>query len=139
MTFEESFRAILVEKFPAWAPAIQRSITDNRPITIRPRGCVGLPFAIQIRYDTVTILPFCEFGLDYSFAASREDIEERSHLVFAKVLSDIADFVAGRTVLAIRRYRFLFLKLGWDVRFVPVQDRETFEGKGAVILTWPHG
>jgi hypothetical protein len=89
--------------------------------------------------DTVTVSPLCNFGLDYTSTATRQDLEERSGLVFAKVLTDIADFVSGRTFVAIRWHKFLFMKAGWDVRFVPTTEMEQARGAGASIVAWLSG
>ena len=85
----------------------------------------------------MTVSPLCNFGLDYTSTATKQDLEQRSGVVFAKVLTDIADFVSGRTVVTIRRHRFLFMKADWDVRFVPTTEREQARRTGASIVAWP--
>ncbi len=94
---------------------------------------------IEIRDDdTVTFHPCCDFGFDYVSIASNEDLEERPHLVFAKVLSYIADFIDGRTVVAIKRVRWLFIKMGWcGVQFLPVSEADAARRAGASIIAWP--
>jgi hypothetical protein len=69
------------------------------PITIQPDNWSGPPLTITARSDTVTIAPLCNFGLDYVFTATQNDLVQRSPLIFEKVLADIADFISGRTVL----------------------------------------
>ena len=73
--------------------------------------------------DTVTIFPFCAFGLDYVSTASSADLE-RQPGVFAEPIEAIADFVAGRTVISIGRRRSWFLKAGWRVGFMPAAEAE---------------
>ena len=85
----------------------------------------------------MTVSPLCNFGLDYISTATKQDLEERSGLVFTKVLTDIEDFVSGRTIVAIRRHKFLFMKAGWDVRFLPATEMEQARQSGASIVAWP--
>jgi hypothetical protein len=94
--FEQAFRQALVEQFP-WQGAIAENARTGMPITIQPNGSTGTPLTISARSDTITVFPLCDFGLDYIFIATEEDLEQRSRLVFAKVLADIADFINGRT------------------------------------------
>ena len=107
---------MLLEKLPSWERYISESARTAGTIEISPSNWDGPPFRIDIGSDTVTVLPLCNFGLDYISTATKQDLEERSDLVFAKVLTDISDFVSGRTIVAIRRRKFLFMKAGWDVR-----------------------
>ncbi|HEV2548882.1 MAG TPA: hypothetical protein VGU20_16190 [Stellaceae bacterium] len=106
------------------------------PIEIEPPNGDGRPFTIEIRDDdTVTLFPCCDFGLDYIFTASNEDLEQRPHVVFAKVLSYIADFIDGRTVVAIKRPRWL--RWGANVRFLPLREADPARRAGASIIAWP--
>ena len=57
--------------------------------------------------------------------------------MFAKPISEIADFVTGRSVVAIKRNRFLFVNAGWNVRFVPVANAHDARDKGFSIVAWP--
>jgi hypothetical protein len=91
---------------------------------------------IDIRGDTITLFPCCDFGLDYIVTAGNEDLEGSPQIVFERVLSDIANFIDGRTVVAIRRYKWLFIKLGWDVRFLPTREADAARRAGASIVAW---
>jgi len=85
----------------------------------------------------VTVCPLCNFGFDYISTATEADLEQESQRVFAKPLTEIADFVGGHTVVVIKRNKFLFLKLGWDVRFVPVANASDARDKGFSVIAWP--
>ena len=137
VTFKDAFLRVLLEKLPSWESYIAESVRTGKPIEISPPNWDGIPFRIDIRSDTVTVFPLCHFGLDYISTATNEDLKERPHLVFTKVVSDIADFVSGRMVVAIKRRRWLFMKAGWDVRFMPTRDRDDARRAGASILAWP--
>jgi hypothetical protein len=127
-TFEQAFRRALLAKFPQWQKEIAESAETGKPITIQPKNWTGPPLTIDARCDTVTVAPLCNFGLDYTSTATVEDLEQRSDLVFRKVLTDIDEFVAGRTVVSIKRNRFLFVKAGWDVQFIPSHDKAEAPG-----------
>lgn len=86
--------------------------------------------------DTVTLFPCCDFGLDYIITAGKGDLGESPQIIFERVLSDIADFIDGRTVVAIKRHKWLFIKLGWDVRFLPTRDADAARRAGASIVAW---
>jgi hypothetical protein len=134
--FRRAFLKAVSAKFPSWQAAIIASAQLQSPIEIEPPNGDGRPFTIEIRGDdTVTLFPCCDFGLDYIFTANNEDLEERPLVVFAKVLSYIADFIDGRTVVAIKRPRWL----GWgaNVRFVPTPDADAARRAGASIIAWP--
>jgi hypothetical protein len=135
--FKATFLRALLEKLPSWERYISESARTAGAIEISPPNWDGSPFRIDIRSDTVTVLPLCNLGLDYISTATKQDLEERTGLVFAKVLTDISDFVSGRTVVAIRRRKFLFMKAGWDVRFVPASEMEQARRSGATIVAWP--
>jgi hypothetical protein len=135
--FKATFLRVLLEKLPSWERYISESARTAGVIEISPPNWDGSPFRIDIRSDTVTVLPLCNFGLDYISTATKQDLEERPDLVFAKVLTDISDFVSGRTVVAIRRRKSLFMKAGWDVRFVPTSEMEQARRSGATIVAWP--
>ena len=137
--FKATFLRLLLERFPSWRSSISESAEQYSRIEISPPNFDGPPFRVDIRPDTVTVSPMCNFGLDYTSTATKQDLEERSGLVFAKVLTDIADFVSGRTIVAIRRHKFLFMKAGWDVRFLPSAEMEQARGAGASIVAWPSG
>jgi len=138
--FKATFLRLLLERFPSWRSSISESAEQYSRIEISPRNWDGPPFRVDIcPPDTVTVSPLCNFGLDYTSTATKQDLEERSGLVFAKVLTDIADFVSGRTIVAIRRHKFLFMKAGWDVRFLPSAEMEQARGAGASIVAWPSG
>jgi hypothetical protein len=138
--FKAAFLRLLLDRFPPWRSYISESAETYTRIEISPPNWDGPPFCVDIHPpDTVTVSPLCNFGLDYISTATKQDLEERSDLVFAKVLTDIADFVSGRTVVAIRRHKFLFMKAGWDVRFVPITEMEQARRSGASIAAWPVG
>lgn len=138
--FKVTFLRLLLDRFPSWRSHISESAETYTRIEISPPNWDGPPFCVDIRPpDTVTVSPLCNFGLDYTSTATTQDLEERSGLVFAKVLTDIADFVGGRTIVAIRRNKFLFMKAGWDVRFVPTTEMEQERRAGASIVAWPLG
>ena len=138
--FKAAFLRLLLDRFPPCQGNISESAETYTRIEISPPNWDGPPFCVDNRPpDTVTVSPLCNFGLDYISTATRQDLEERSDLVFAKVLTDIVDFVSGRTIVAIRRHKFLFMKAGWDVRFVPTTDMEHACRAGASIVAWPVG
>jgi hypothetical protein len=138
--FKATFLRLLLDRFPSWRSHISESAETYTRIEISPPNWDGPPFCVDIRPpDTVTVSPLCNFGLDYTSTATTQDLEERSGLVFAKVLTDIADFVGGRTIVAIRRNKFLFMKAGWDVRFVPTTEMEQARPAGMSIVAWPLG
>ena len=136
-SFRAAFVRALLDKLPSWEGYITESARAHKPIDVHPRNWDGPPFTIDIRADTVTVFPLCHFGFDYISTATDEDLEERPHLVFARVVSEIADFVGGRTVVAIKRRRWLFMKAGWDVRFVAAPDIGDALRAGASIVAWP--
>jgi hypothetical protein len=112
--FRETLARALSSKIPSWAAAIAESARTDSPIEVHPQGWNGPSFRIYVRGgDTVTVYPLCEFGLDYISTATDEDLKQRPDLVFERVLSDITEFVGGRKVVAIKRHKFLFIKLGW--------------------------
>jgi hypothetical protein len=133
--FREAFLRILAEKIPAWKAYLAESDADDR-VEVWPSNWKGLPFRISISSDTVSVFPLCDFALDYISTANTDDLKERPDLVFAKVVSDIADFVGGRTVVAIKRRKFLFMKAGWDVRFLPHSAVDAARRTGASIISW---
>lgn len=135
--FRDAFLRVLLDKLPSWEGYIAECARTNQPIELLPSNWDGMPFVIDIHWDTVTVHPLCHFGLDHVFIATEEDLQERPHLVFAKVVSEIADFVNGRTVVAIKRGRWLFMKFGWDVRFLPTPDLDAARRAGASIIAWP--
>lgn len=136
--FRSAFLKALLAKFPSWQAAITASEQSQSPIEIEPRSGDGRPLTLEIRGDdTVTLFPCCDFGLDYISTGRDEDLAERPQVVFAKVVADIADFIDGRTVVAIKRQRWLFIKLGWDVRFLPTSDADAARRAGASIIDWP--
>src|SRR5689334_8702711 len=114
--FRKSFLKVLADRIPSWQRCLAE---DDDPIQICPPNWNGPPFRISISRDTVSVFPLCDFGLDYISTANADDLTQRPGLVFAKVVTDIADFVSGRTVVVIKRRKFLFMKAGWDVRFLP--------------------
>lgn len=133
------FRATLVRalmtELPSWEASIAESARTNGPIEVRPQGWNGPSFRIYVRGgDTVTAYPLCDFGLDYISTATDEDLKQRPGLVFERVLSDIPGFVGGRKVVAIKRHKFLFIKLGWDVRFVLKSGTNNSIRAGASII-----
>jgi DNA polymerase III epsilon subunit-like protein len=89
---------------------------------------------LTLDQSTVSVFPFCDFGIDYVSTATSEDLRERPQFVFAKAVSEIADFVTGRTVVAIKRRRWLFMKAGWDVRFLPLSAVDGARRTGASII-----
>src|SRR5260370_34173367 len=91
--FREAFLQVLADQIPTW----KRYIAERPPtIEVRPSNWKGPPFRIDIKTDTVSVFPLCEFGIDYISTANNEDLKERGQLVFAKVVAEIADFVSGR-------------------------------------------
>ena len=136
--FKATFLRLLLERFPSWRSSISDSAEPYSRIEISPPNWDGPPLRVDIRPpDTVTVSPLCNFGLDYISTATKQDLEERSGLVFTKVLTDIEDFLSGRTIVAIRRHKFLFMKAGWDVRFLPATEMEQARQSGASIVAWP--
>jgi hypothetical protein len=117
--------------------AINRSAQTGRPIEIRDPMNEKPPFVIDVHEDTVTINPFCAFGLDYVSTASSEDLERQPAAVFAEPIEAIADFVAGRTVVSVARRRWWFLKAGWCVGFIPAAEAEEARRTGATVIRWP--
>jgi hypothetical protein len=135
--FREAFLQVLADKLPSWKEYIAESDAGDQPIQVCPSNWKGPPFRIYISFDTVSVFPLCDFGLDYISTAKSEDLKQRPELVFAQVVSDIADFVSGRTAVAIKRRRFFFMKAGWDVRFLPRSGIDSAHRTGASIITWP--
>ena len=134
--FRKAFREALMATFPSWEASIAESARAHTPIEIQPPNGEARPLTIDVRGDTVTLFPCCDFGLDYIFTAPNNDLEERPHAVFARAVSEISDFVDGRTVVAATRRRWLFIKVGWDVRFIPASDAENASRAGASIIAW---
>jgi hypothetical protein len=66
-----------------------------------------------------------------------DDVEQRPDLVFWKILTDIANFVAGRTVVAMMRNSWLFLKAGWSIQFISVHQKADAIKRGVTIIAWP--
>ena len=126
----------LEDRLPAWKERIATRAQTGQPIEIADPTNEQPPFLIELRGDTVTIFPFCTFGLDYVSTASSEDLE-RQPAVFAEPIAAIADFVTGRTVVSIRRRRWWFLKTGWRVGFVPAAAAEAARRAGATVIAWP--
>ena len=69
--------------------------------------------------------------------ATQNDLVQRPSLIFEKVLANIANCISGLTVLAIKRNWWLFVKAGWDVRFVPARDRAYASVDVAAIVAFP--
>ena len=135
--YREAFVGVLLGKFPSWRDYVAERAQDEPLIEITPPNWKGPPFTIDVRGDTVTVCPLCNFGFDYISTAAEADLEREPRRVFAKPLSEIADFVGGHTVVLIKRNKFLFLKLGWDVRFVPVGNARDARDKGFSVIAWP--
>jgi hypothetical protein len=136
--FRETFLRALLTKLPSWEAYIAKSARTNSPIEVRPRGWNGPSFRIYVRDgDTVTVYPLCDFGLDYISTANDEDLKQRPDLVFERVLSDVTEFVGGRKVIAIKRHKWLFIKLGWDVRFIQTSETKDSIRAAASIIAWP--
>jgi hypothetical protein len=135
--FREAFLRVLADKLPSWKGYIAESCDTDQPIQVCPSNWKGSPFRIHISSDTVSVFPLCDFGLDYISTATGEDLKQRPELVFAKVISDITDFVSGRTAVAIKRRKLFFMKVGWDVRFLPQSVIDAAARTGASIITWP--
>ena len=92
--FKATFLRLLLERFPSWRSSISDSAEPYSRVEISPPNWDGPPLRVDIRPpDTVTVSPLCNFGLDYISTATKQDLEERSGLVFTKVLTDIEDFV----------------------------------------------
>jgi hypothetical protein len=135
--FREAFLQALADRLPSWKRYIAKSASAHQPIEVSPPNWPGPPFRIDIRSDSVSVFPLCDFGIDYISTATSEDLKERPQLVFAKVVAEITDFVSGRTVVAVKRHRWLFIKAGWDVRFVPASTVDAARRAGASIIAWP--
>ena len=135
--FREAFLQVLADKLPSWKEYIAESDADDQQIEVCPSNWKGPAFRIYISSDTVSVFPLCDFGLDYIPTATSDDLEQRPELVFAHVVSDITDFVSGRTAVAIKRRKFFFMKAGWDVRFLPRSEINAAHRTGASIITWP--
>ena len=120
--FRLAFLKELSRTFPAWQPAIDRNLLDGTAIAISPPNWTGPPLRIDIEGDTVKQCPLCDFALDYIFTASDDDLVTTPDQVFQNLITDLRDFVSGRTVVAIKRRKFLILKVGWDVRFIPASQ-----------------
>ena len=135
--FREAFLQVLADKLPSWKLNIAESNAGDQPIQVCPSNWKGPPFRIYISSDTVSVFPLCDFGLDYISTANSEDLKQRPELVFAQVVSDVADFVSGRTAVAVKRRRFFLMKAGWDVRFLPRSEIDAAHRTGASIVTWP--
>jgi hypothetical protein len=133
--FREAFLQVLADKLPSWKRYIAESPAAS--IEVRPPKWNGPPFRIYISSDAVSVFPLCDFGLDYISTANSDDLKQRPQLVFAKVVFDIADFVSGRTVVAIKRRKWFFMKAGWDVQFVPLSNVDAVCRSGASIINWP--
>jgi len=133
--FREAFLQVLADQLPSWKKYIAESASTS--IEVRPPKWNASPLRIHISSDTVSVFPLCDFGLDYISTANKDDLEQRPQLVFAKVVSDIADFVSHRTVVAIKRRRWFFIKAGWDVQFVPLSAADAARRSGASIINWP--
>ena len=136
-SFRSAFLRILLDKFPSWREHVAERAQHGPLIAITPPNWKGPPFTIDVRGDTVTVRPLCKFGFDYSSTATEADLEHAPQRVFAKPVSEIADFVTGRTVVAIKRNKFLFLKSGWDVRFVAAGNAQDRRDQGYSIVAWP--
>jgi hypothetical protein len=136
-SFRDVFVRVLLDKLPSWREFVAERAQNGRVIEITPRNWKGPPFTIDVRGDTVTVCPLCNFGLDYISTATAVDLQQEPHRVFAKPISEIADFVTGRSVVAIKRNRFLFVNAGWNVRFVPVANAHDARDKGFSIAAWP--
>jgi hypothetical protein len=136
-TFRAAFLQALEGRLPSWKERIARSAQTGHPIEITDPLNEKPPFVVDVREDTVTINPFCAFGLDYVSSASSEDLERQPAAVFAEPLAAIADFVAGRTVVSIARRRWWFLKAGWRVGFIPAAAAEEASRTGATVIRWP--
>jgi hypothetical protein len=132
--FREAFLQVLADQIPTWKRYVAESPST---IEVRPPNWKGPPFRIDIKTDTVSVFPLCGFGIDYISTANNEDLKERGQLVFPKVVAEIADFVSGRTAVAIKRRRWLFMKAGWDVHFVPLSAVDATRRSGASIINWP--
>jgi len=135
--FREAFLQVLADKLPSWKRYISESASTHDPIQVSPPNWKGPPFRIDIGSDTVSVFPLCDFGIDYISTATTEDLKERSQLVFEKVVSEIANFVSGRTVVAVKRHRWLLMKAGWDVRFMPLSGVDAARRTGVSIIAWP--
>src|SRR5215469_7787867 len=85
--FRKAFLQALLAKFPSWGPSVAARAGSQRAIEIEPPNGAGRPLTIDIRADTVTLFPCCDFGLDYVFTARNEDLEQIPDVVFAKVVS----------------------------------------------------
>jgi|SRR5215469_11592447 len=136
-SFREVFLRVLLDKLPSWREYVAERAQGDPLIEITPPNWNGPPFTIAVRGDTVTVCPLCKFGFDYCSTATEADLEQAPQRVFEKPVAEIADFVTGRTVVAIKRNRFLFLKSGWDVRFVPVGSAQSVREQGFSVVAWP--
>jgi len=136
-SFREAFIRVLLDKLPSWREHVADRAQNGPLVEITPPNWQGPPFTIDIRGDAVTVCPLCDFGLDYISTASEADLEQEPHRVFAKPVSEIVDFVSGRAVVAIKPNKFLFVKSGWDVRFVPIANAQDVRDHGFSMVAWP--
>src|SRR5262249_582020 len=132
-----AFLRELLQRLPSWKSYVSENVQTHGLIEVPAPNRDDRPFTVDIRDDTVTVHPFCAFGFDYVFTCTSEDLEQKPHLVFKKLVSEIADFASGATVVAIRRQKWLFMKAGWNVRFVPTLDADKARRIGASIVAWP--
>jgi hypothetical protein len=136
-SFRDIFLQVLAASLPSWQGYIADSAMTQGPVLVCPPNWNGLPFRIEIGSDSLSVFPLCRFGIDYISTATAEDLKERPKLVFAKPVSEISDFVNGRTVVSVKRHQWLFVRLGWDVRFVPRSALDHARRSGAQIIAWP--
>ena len=136
-SFRDIFLQVLAASLPSWQRYIAESAMTQGPVLVCPPNWNGLPFRIEIGSDSLSVFPLCRFGIDYISTATAKDLKERPKLVFAKPVSEISDFVNGRSVVSIRRHQWLFMRLGWDVRFVPRSALDRARRAGAQIIAWP--
>jgi hypothetical protein len=136
-SFRYIFLQVLAASLPSWQGYIAESAMTQGPVLVCPPNWNGLPFRIEIGSDNLSVFPLCRFGIDYISTATATDLKERPKLVFAKPILEITDFVNGRTVVSVSRHHWLFVKLGWDVRFLPRSAVNRARRAGAQIIAWP--
>jgi hypothetical protein len=135
--FKKAFLHALLVKLPSWTQYVSDRDHPDAPAVLVPAYDAALqPLVIDIESDTVKLHPFCKFGLDYISTATQTDLAQRPDLVFARVLSDLAEFAAGRTFVSIRRNRWLFMKAGWNIRFASLSELDEARRTGATIVVW---
>ena len=133
-SFAEAFFSVLLKRFPDWHRYVVDEDVEPRIEINHPDG-ISAPFVVVPRDgDTITICPFSQFGLDYCIPANLD-----TGISFDQIASIIEAFVQDRTIVYVRRHRFLWWEAGWDVAFAPADEAPRLEARDAEIIRWPIG